>query len=464
MGIAPLKLWSGSSSAGTNPYDWKRGNDSAAAEFVLIAHWPDGSRVDQSMTKTTGLCFLAALMMLVAPSVLPAAQEQSLADLAKKAEERRKTVETPSKVYTDADLDRFRPKSETQDVPASSAPNLTNAQNSASEIPRRLELEDVVSVATPAVVVLQTGNGTGSGFFAGPGIILTNEHVVSDAGYVTVKVQGRAEMQAMVVRRAPDLDLAVLRVTNPPADQTVLPLGRLADVRVGQEVVAIGSPAFSRELVLARTVTRGIVSALRRKGPVTYIQTDAAINPGNSGGPLIDKSGHVVGITSAKFVDAEALGLAIAIDHARALMEGQPQPTPPSANTATSLVLPEKSATDTMRERGIQQFEAAVKALAQLADEIDRLWQRYEYACRGQQTNAMAYGRDWFGLWTAPIVVNNETTPECRGELSDIVRLALQVRLGMQAAEEQARRAAVYPGTCRDIRRKYGMDWDGWDR
>jgi S1-C subfamily serine protease len=179
-----------------------------------------------------------------------------------------------------------------------------------SEIPRRRELEDIVNLAAPAVVVLQTTTGSGSGFFVSPGLIITNEYVVSGAAYVTVRTQGRTTVQAMVTRRAPDLDLAVLRLNNPAAGQPVLPLGHLADVRVGQEVMAIGSPAFSADLVLERTVTRGIVSALRTIGPVTYIQTDAAINPGNSGGPLLDKNGYVIGITTAKMVGAEALGLA----------------------------------------------------------------------------------------------------------------------------------------------------------
>jgi S1-C subfamily serine protease len=349
------------------------------------------------------------------------------------------------------------------DPPAPSTPVRT--ADPTGDVPRPRQLEEIVSAAAPAVVVLRTSSGTGTGFYVGPGTILTNNHVVSDAAYATVTVQGRADGQALVVRRLPDIDLAVLRIQPADPNQPSLALGRLSDVRVGEEVLAIGSPALpGQSAVLERTVTRGIVSAVRSIGPVTYVQTDAAINPGNSGGPLIDREGRVIGITTAKVRGAESLALAISIDHARAMLEDRQQPTAAAATIATPLQLPKKSETELMREQGAQRFEATVRTLVPVADEIDRLYKRYGFACQGQQTNAMAYGRDWFGVWSTPVAIDNESTPECRGLLSDLLRRATQVRSAMRDAEEQGRRADVYPGTRRDIRRKYGMDWSGWDQ
>ena len=88
----------------------------------------------------------------------------------------------------------------------------------------------------------------------------------------------------------------MLQVSNANPSQEILRLGSASGVRVGQEVIAIGSALG----VLSNTVTRGIVSAVRRAGDVTLLQTDAAINPGNSGGPLIDRSGQVIGINTMK--------------------------------------------------------------------------------------------------------------------------------------------------------------------
>jgi putative serine protease PepD len=149
---------------------------------------------------------------------------------------------------------------------------------------------------------------TGSGFALDrSGHYITNNHVVADAvengGPIEIVDENGEKYAAQVVGRSPTYDLAVLYVKHGPA----LPpasLGTARLLRVGDEVVAFGSP-----LGLSSTVTAGIVSALNR--PVTTsdsgsvssyinaVQTDAAINPGNSGGPLVDLSGRVVGVNSA---------------------------------------------------------------------------------------------------------------------------------------------------------------------
>ncbi len=138
--------------------------------------------------------------------------------------------------------------------------------------------------------------GQGSGFIvSSDGIILTNAHVVRDAKEVTVKLTDRREFRAKVLGADPKTDVAVLRInaTNLP----VVSIGKTSELRVGEWVLAIGSP-FGFE----NTVTAGVVSAKGRSLPddssVPFIQTDVAVNPGNSGGPLFNARGEVVGINS----------------------------------------------------------------------------------------------------------------------------------------------------------------------
>jgi S1-C subfamily serine protease len=141
----------------------------------------------------------------------------------------------------------------------------------------------------------------GSGFVIDKtGHIVTNYHVVRDAGEVTVSFSNRDTVDAEVVGTDPSTDLAVLRVETSASALTPLPLGDSDSVRVGDPVVAIGNP-----FGLDRTVTAGIVSALQRliTAPNRFtidhvIQTDAPINPGNSGGPLLNARGQVIGVNT----------------------------------------------------------------------------------------------------------------------------------------------------------------------
>lgn len=138
--------------------------------------------------------------------------------------------------------------------------------------------------------------GQGSGFIVSPdGIILTNAHVVKDAKEVTVKLTDRREFRAKVLGSDPKTDVAVLRIDA--KNLPVVSIGKTSDLRVGEWVLAIGSP-FGFE----NTVTAGVVSAKGRSLPddsaVPFIQTDVAVNPGNSGGPLFNSRGEVVGINS----------------------------------------------------------------------------------------------------------------------------------------------------------------------
>ena len=138
--------------------------------------------------------------------------------------------------------------------------------------------------------------GQGSGFIvSADGIILTNAHVVRDAKEVTVKLTDRREFRARVLGADARTDVAVLKIEA--SRLPVATLGKTSDLKVGEWVLAIGSP-FGFE----NTVTAGVVSAKGRSLPddsaVPFIQTDVAINPGNSGGPLFNTRGEVVGINS----------------------------------------------------------------------------------------------------------------------------------------------------------------------
>ena len=159
----------------------------------------------------------------------------------------------------------------------------------------------------------------GSGVVIEPsGQVLTNAHVVDGAASLSATLNSGTRVPARVLGLDPVLDLALLRleVTSP------LPAARLGDsatLRVGEEVVAIGNP-----IGLEQTMTRGIVSGLNRILPgiseQPMIQTDAPINPGNSGGPLVDRCGNVIGINTFISEDAQAIGFAVPINAAKAIL------------------------------------------------------------------------------------------------------------------------------------------------
>ena len=157
--------------------------------------------------------------------------------------------------------------------------------------------------------------GQGSGFIIGAdGLILTNAHVVRGAKEVNVKLADRREFQARVLGSDRQSDIAVLKIEA--QGLPTVPLGDPRQLRVGEWVLAIGSP-FGFE----NSVTAGVVSAKGRSLPddsaVPFIQTDAAVNPGNSGGPLFNTRGEVVGINSQTFSRTggyEGLSFAIPID------------------------------------------------------------------------------------------------------------------------------------------------------
>jgi len=234
------------------------------------------------------------------------------------------------------------------DDSSGSTGNLTSTEKVNNKLPDGT-VEKVAQKVLPSVVQINVrggeegGSGTGI-IISKDGDILTNNHVVDVAeggGSITVAFNDGTNAEAKIVGTDPVTDIAVIKVSGKEGLQPA-ELGSSSDLRVGQEVVAIGSPYG-----LESTVTEGIVSALNRpvtssdgsgQGKATIfpaVQTDAAINPGNSGGPLVNLNGQVIGINSAiragTTTSGEAgsigLGFAIPIDLAKnvanQLLEGK---------------------------------------------------------------------------------------------------------------------------------------------
>lgn len=174
-------------------------------------------------------------------------------------------------------------------------------------------LATLASRVAPAVVAVSASRGAGSGFFVTPdGYLLTNSHVVSSREVTVVLADGDS-IPGDLVGRDKKTDLAVIRIRSTDR-QPFLPLIDKRRVRVGQIVLAMGSP-----LNFQKSVSLGVVSAIDRFLPSArgaslegLIQTDAAINPGNSGGPLTSTEAEVVGVNTAIIPFAQGLGFAVA--------------------------------------------------------------------------------------------------------------------------------------------------------
>ena len=168
--------------------------------------------------------------------------------------------------------------------------------------------------------VMRVPQGTGSGFvWDRDGHIVTNYHVIQGAQEAVIALADQRMFPATLVGASPEHDLAVLRIDVPVDAPPALPIGSSKDLKVGQNVYAIGNP-----FGLDHTLTTGVVSALNRSiddergGTIeNLIQTDAAINPGNSGGPLIDSSGRLIGINTMIYSPSGAyagIGFAVPVD------------------------------------------------------------------------------------------------------------------------------------------------------
>ena len=246
---------------------------------------------------------------------------------------------TPDKSSEWGDSTRARPS---EDVPVFSLRDFNNAM---IDIAERTN-PTVVTVTTKQTVRVRQQNpfsfffddprfnqerefqrsGLGSGVIisSADGYIVTNNHVIDNADEIIVRLYSGEELEAEIVGTDPGSDVAVLKVEAD--DLPAIPLGDSDEIRVGEMVLAIGSPLDER---FAHTVSQGIISASGRSFLglnefENYIQTDAAINPGNSGGALVNLDGELIGINTAiasRSGGSQGLGFAIPINMVKTVMD-----------------------------------------------------------------------------------------------------------------------------------------------
>ncbi len=160
--------------------------------------------------------------------------------------------------------------------------------------------------------------GSGSGFiFSSDGLIFTNCHVIEGADKIMVALLNENEIEASMVGKDPDTDLAILKIYSD--GYSMAKLGTTKELQIGQFVIAIGNPYGYQH-----TITAGVISAIGRtlktqSGRLVdnVIQTDAALNPGNSGGPMINMEGEVIGVSTASIRGAQGSSFSVSIDTAK---------------------------------------------------------------------------------------------------------------------------------------------------
>lgn len=199
--------------------------------------------------------------------------------------------------------------------------------------------ETGISAVLRSTVVLETADGSGTGFVAGDDLVVTAAHVVAGSSEVLVRL-GAVEVQGEVIRSDADRDLALVAVE---LDAPALPFAT-SEPEPGTSVFAVGNP-----LGEGLSTSRGIVSGYRTTGGLRDLQTDATINPGNSGGPLVDEVGTVVGVVVSKRRDAEGIAQAVPAADVRTFL-GDPDAgvagAPPAEDPDAGGAQPARSGTD----------------------------------------------------------------------------------------------------------------------
>jgi serine protease Do len=240
-----------------------------------------------------------------------------------------------------------------------------------------LPSEEVVRRALPAVLVVSTSEGWGTGFFVtANGLLVTNSHVVMGHATAIVTMSSGKSIESTAIYVEEGRDLAVIKIPvegNPFLTLSLIPPAP------GSEVIAIGSPGLRREgseLIgqasrgdmseLTNSVTKGVVSGIRRGTNGVWIQTDVALNHGNSGGPLLNQTGEAVGINTLGFSPLGLNGVNFSLassEIAQVLASrfglNQAVPTPRSTSIATPDSLGQPGAPQTMHNADILQLKSA---------------------------------------------------------------------------------------------------------
>lgn len=257
--------------------------------------------VNLSLSLALGVTLLSSLSAVPAQadssSTLNALTPNSIADIAEKAAPAVVNIDTSPSLNSASKL--FG-----RSLPPNTQIRLNGRNMKIEEILKRMDL------------------GSGTGFVVrDDGYIVTNNHVVQDAGKIEVSFQNGKSYEANVVGTDSFSDLAVLKIDG--KNLPTLDFGNSSKVRPGEFSIAIGSP-----MGFKHTVTFGIISAVGRdvrdiNGNINFIQTDAAINRGNSGGPLINMKGEVIGVNTAIITKqaAQNIGFAIPADIAKNVID-----------------------------------------------------------------------------------------------------------------------------------------------
>lgn len=317
-------------------------------------------------------------------------------------------------------------------------------------------LEEVVAAAMPAIVLVETTSGRGSAFYVAHDTLITNVHVVQQDQYVTLRRMNGSSVSARVQTRAPNFDIAILKVAPASTSQPYLAMANSNALRPGQEVIVIGSALGT----LQNSVSRGIVSGLRNSGGVTLIQSDAAANPGNSGGPMLDRNGRVVGILTLGYREREGLNFAVSIDHARAILEGRETNlgTGQSALGRIESSAPGQSESDRRQQQGEQAFLQRVGSAEQAAAQLDQFWKRFRSICYKSPMRG-AYDREWFAVFV-PGGIPGDAAAGCIDYYQNMLGEMNKFRDYMRTTVQDARRANVLPGTVRDTLRTKRLSFD----
>ncbi|MFV0443770.1 MAG: S1C family serine protease [Planctomycetaceae bacterium] len=222
---------------------------------------------------------------------------------------------------------------------------------------------EIFKQGSPSVVHITSNgrsgqSGTGTGFvWSRDGYVVTNYHVITGGADWHVVLADNSAFEAQFVGGEPASDLAVLKIPAEHGKLVPMPIGSSADLQVGQNVYAIGTP-----FGLEQTLTAGVISGLGRQiysldgHPIDdVIQTDAAINPGNSGGPLLDSAGRAIGVNTAIFSPSgtnAGVGFAIPIDTVNRLVPSLIRDGSIERPALGVLIYPD-SALEQLRERGV---------------------------------------------------------------------------------------------------------------
>jgi S1-C subfamily serine protease len=194
--------------------------------------------------------------------------------------------------------------------------------------PREPTTAEVVARSKPSVALVRTTMGSGTGFLAGPGLLVTNAHVIDGEMVSRIRVYfpsargKKGPMPARLVYEDPKRDLAILAVDTP---EKPLPVAEEFAFEGGEPIVVIGNPGATagERIILENAVTQGVMSTRTKLDGLEFYQLSASVNPGNSGGPVLNARGEVIGVVTRKAVGRreEGLGFAVPLPDLKSALE-----------------------------------------------------------------------------------------------------------------------------------------------